>query len=319
MFGAVRASLRGAEHNRRRMSRLKLSRWPDGPRPKHPRRRRAAYALPTLFTAGNLFLGFLSILQSFEAVMLAKSGHLGFNPHFKLAAVTIAVAVFLDGLDGRIARLTNTVSEFGRELDSLADAITFGVAPAVLAFTWGVAFVDPTLGGDLQDHLRRAGYFMAFLFLLCGAARLARFNIQVDPIPKNPGRPDRKYFVGLPIPAAAGLIAMIVYATGSEPLEWWVLSAGWLVLLAALSVLMVSTWRYRSFKDFNLLRPRSPRSVVVLGSLIYLVWNYSRPVLLGMAIAYVGSGIVIRIGGILRRRFRPGPPPPSPEEAGSPA
>ncbi|MCW5981141.1 MAG: CDP-diacylglycerol--serine O-phosphatidyltransferase [Bryobacteraceae bacterium] len=300
------------------MSKLKLSRWPAGPRVKPARPRRAAYALPTLFTAGNLFLGFLAILQSFEAVMLAKAGHLGFNPHFRLAAIAIGVAVFLDGLDGRIARLTNTVSEFGRELDSLADAITFGVAPAVLAFTWGIAFVDGELGHSMGDHLRRAGYFMAFLYLLCGAARLARFNIQVDPVPKNPGRPDRKYFVGLPIPAAAGLVASVTYAAGSEPLEWWPAAVGWLGLLALLSVLMVSTWRYRSFKDLNLLRPRSPRSVVVLGSLIYLVWNYSRPVLLAMAITYVGSGIVIRIGGALRRRFRPGPPPPA-EEAGSPA
>ena len=295
--------MQSEEPSRKRLQKLKLSRWPGGNRPKHTRPRRAAYALPALFTAGNIFLGFLSLLQSFEAVMLANSGHLGFNPHFRLAAVAIGVAVFLDGLDGRIARLTNTVSEFGRELDSLADVITFGVAPAVLAFTWGVAFVDGNLGGDFQDHLRRAGYFLAFLFLLCGAARLARFNIQVDPVPKNPGRPDRKYFVGLPIPAAAGMIAAVIYAAGSEPLEWWAFAVGWLALLGVLAVLMVSTWRYRSFKDLNLLRPRSPRSVVILGSFIYLMWNYSRAMLLAIAVTYVGSGIAVRIGGVLRRRF----------------
>ena len=303
MFGRGRASLQSEEPSRKRLQKLKLSRWPGGNRPKHTRPRRAAYALPALFTAGNIFLGFLSLLQSFEAVMLANSGHLGFNPHFRLAAVAIGVAVFLDGLDGRIARLTNTVSEFGRELDSLADVITFGVAPAVLAFTWGVAFVDGNLGGYFLDHLRRAGYFLAFLFLLCGAARLARFNIQVDPVPKNPGRPDRKYFVGLPIPAAAGMIAAVIYAAGSEPLEWWAFSVGWLALLGVLAVLMVSTWRYRSFKDLNLLRPRSPRSVVILGSFIYLMWNYSRAMLLAIAVTYVGSGIAVRIGGVLRRRF----------------
>ncbi len=285
------------------MSEMNQSESLAGARPPFRRPRRAAYALPTLFTAGNLFLGYLAILKSFQGSMLAKAGELGPNPHFDLAAVAIGVAVLLDGLDGRIARLTNTVSAFGRELDSLADVITFGVAPAVLAFTWGIAFVDGDLAGPYRDQLRQLGYFLAFMYLLCGAARLARFNIQTDPVPKNPGRPDRKYFVGLPIPAAAGMIAATVYFTGSEPIEWWVLSAAWLVLLALVSFLMVSTWRYRSFKDLNLLRPRSPRSVILLGSLIYLIWNYSRRVLLVLAIAYLGSGIVIRIGGILRRRL----------------
>ncbi len=269
-----------------------------------PRRRprRAAYALPALFTAGNLFLGYLSILKSFEGAMVAKAGDLGPNPYFDIAAIAIGIAVLLDGLDGRIARLTNTVSDFGRELDSLADAITFGVAPAVLAFAWGIAFVDGDLAGPYQYQLRQAGYFLAFLFLLCGAMRLARFNIQTDPVPKNPGKPGRKYFVGLPIPAAAGMVAATVYATGSEPLEWWGYSVAWMLLLALLSFLMVSTWRYRSFKDLSLVRPRSPRSVVVLGSLIYLIWNYSRPVLVAMAITYVASGIVVRVGGLIRRR-----------------
>lgn len=246
--------------------------------------------------------------------MMAKAGDLGPNPYFDLAAVAIGLAVFFDGLDGRIARLTNTVSEFGREMDSLADVITFGVAPAVLAFSWGIAFVDGYAAGPFEDQLRQAGYFLAFLFLLCGAARLARFNIQVNPVPKNPGKPDRKYFVGLPIPAAAAMIAAAVYATGARPLEWWMYSAVWLLLLALLSFLMVSTWRYRSFKDFNLLRPRSFRSVVVLGSLIYLVWNYARPALLAIIVVYVASGIVVRIGGLLRRwshRHHPGSEPRS--------
>ena len=132
------------------------------------RPRKAAYALPTLFTAANLFLGYLSILKSFEGAMAAQAGDLGPNPYFDLAAIAIGAAVFFDGLDGRIARLTNTVSEFGRELDSLADVITFGVAPAVLAFTWGIAFVDGGLTGPSRDQLHQAGYFLAFLFLLWG-------------------------------------------------------------------------------------------------------------------------------------------------------
>jgi CDP-diacylglycerol--serine O-phosphatidyltransferase len=279
------------------------------PRPPARRPRRAAYALPTLFTAGNIFLGFLAILRSVEGALLAASGQLGPNPHFEAAAKAIGAAVVLDGLDGRIARLTNTVSAFGREMDSLADVITFGIAPAVLAYAWGVQFVMP--GGILLDH--RAGYFLAFVFLLCGAARLARFNVQTNPVPKNPGRPDRKYFVGLAIPAAAGLVAAVVYASDSAPLEQWILSALWLALLALLSFLMVSTWRYPSFKEVNLRGPRSPLLVILFGIIIYGVWNYSQPVLLTLAIIYVSSGIVIRAAGIIRRKFRPQPPSPLPE------
>ncbi|HUJ51469.1 MAG TPA: CDP-diacylglycerol--serine O-phosphatidyltransferase [Bryobacteraceae bacterium] len=279
------------------------------PRSPTRRPRRAAYALPTLFTAGNIFLGFLAILRAIEGALFGASGQLGSNSNFEVAAKAIGIAVVLDGLDGRIARLTNTVSDFGREMDSLADVITFGIAPAVLAYCWGVQFVSP--GGLLPDH--RAGYFIAFLFLLCGAARLARFNVQTNPVPKNPGRPDRKYFVGLPIPAAAAMVAAVVYASDSVPLEWWIFSALWLALLALLSFLMVSTWRYPSFKEISLTGPRSPLTVILFGALIYLVWNYSQPVLLALSVLYVSTGIFIRAGGIIRRRFRPHQPPPQPE------
>jgi len=279
-----------------------------------PRRpRRAAYALPTLFTAGNIFLGYLSILRSFKGSMLAASGVPGASDHFKAASIAIGAAIFLDGLDGRIARMTNTTSDFGREMDSLADVISFGMAPAVLAFAWGVQFIDPTLSGRLRDHLTEAGYFIAFLFLICGAARLARFNIQKNPIPKNPGRPDRKYFVGLPIPAAAALVAAVVYATDADPIAWWPLSVVWLALLALLGFLMVSTWRYYSFKGINLSKPYTPLILILLAGVIYGVWNYSQPVLLAAAACYVASGIVIRIGGIVRRKLRHAHPPPAPE------
>ena len=283
------------------------------PRSPARRPRRAAYALPTLFTAGNIFLGFIAIVRSIQGALLGAAGQLGSNPDFEFAAKAIGVAVVLDGLDGRIARLTNTVSDFGREMDSLADVITFGIAPAVLAYTWGVQFVRP--GGLLNDH--RAGYFFAFLYLLCGAARLARFNVQTNPVPKNPGRADRKYFVGLPIPAGAAIIAAIVYACDSVPLEWWFLSTLWLALLALLSFLMVSTWRYPSFKEVNLTGPRSPLTVIFFGALIYLIWNYSQPVLLAISAVYVSTGIFIRAGGIIRRRFRPHPPSPHPEHQAS--
>ena len=291
------------------MANLTLKERFIGPRTPGRRPRRAAYALPTLFTAGNIFLGFLAILRSFQGAMWASAGHTGSNSFFEVAAAAIGVAVVLDGLDGRIARMTNTVSDFGRELDSLADVITFGIAPAVLAYAWGVQFlpVDP------NNVIHRIGYFVSFLFLLCGAARLARFNVQTNPIPKNPGRPDRKYFIGLPIPAAAGIVAAIVFACDTVPLQWWVWSALWLALLAAISFLMVSTWRYPSFKDIHLTRPRSPLIIILFAAPILLIWMFPQQTLLAIAVSYVLTGIVIRAGGTIRRRFRHHPPPPQPE------
>jgi CDP-diacylglycerol--serine O-phosphatidyltransferase len=273
---------------------------------------RAAYALPTLFTAGNIFLGYISILRSFKGAMLAAAGAAGASDHFSVAARAIGAAVVLDGLDGTIARITNTTSDFGREMDSLADVISFGMAPAVLAFAWGVQFAEPVIGVG-PHHLLDAGYLIAFLFLLCGAARLARFNIQKNPIPKNPGRPGRKYFVGLPIPAAAAMVASVVFGFDAEPLAFWPLSVVWLGLLALLGFLMVSTWRYYSFKGINLNKPYTPLLIVVLGGVIYALWNWPQPVFLAMSGSYVASGIAIRMGGILRRRLRHAPRPPAPE------
>ena len=280
------------------------------------RPRRAAYALPTLFTAGNIYLGYISVIRSFRGAMQAAAGISGAEQHFQVAAITIGVAAFLDGLDGRIARMTNTTSDFGREMDSLADVISFGIAPAVLAFAWGVQFAAAGLADKVRDQIHTAGYFFAFLFLLCGAARLARFNIQANPKLKNPGRPDRKYFAGLPIPAAAAAVAAVVYAFDSVPLVWWPLTVVWMAFLCLLSFLMVSTWRYYSFKDISLLRPRSRLLIVAAGILIYLVWNYSQPVLLAMALTYVASGIVIRVGGILRRHLKHGAHPHPEHEIG---
>jgi CDP-diacylglycerol---serine O-phosphatidyltransferase len=270
---------------------------------------RAAYALPTLFTAGNIFLGFLSIIRSIHGVM-----HFAADPSlaaqdFDIAAKTIGIAAAADWLDGGIARLTNTTSEFGRELDSLADIISFGIAPSVLAYTWGVQFVNSSLSPSLLDQFRRAGTFLAFCFLVCGAARLARFNISKNPQPRNPGKPNRKYFVGLPIPAAAGMVAAVVYSLDSYPITDILPAILWLMLLALLSFLMISTWRYWSFKDLNLLRPRSPLILVLIAGVIFGIWNWSQPVLVIMASIYVGSGIAIRLGGIIRRYFRHNPRP----------
>ncbi len=269
----------------------------------HPKPR-AAYALPTLFTAGNMFLGFLSMMRSFQGALLLSSGFAGPNQHFETAAKAIGWAVILDGLDGRIARLTNTVSDFGREMDSLADVITFGIAPAVLAFAWGVQGSFGSADLAYRDLIRKAAFFITFLFLACGAARLARFNVQKNPVPKNPGRPNRRYFVGLPIPAAAAMVAVIVYALDGAPILEWPLALAWLALIALLSFLMVSTWRYQSFKDIQLLRPRSYLLVLAMVVMIAAWWTFPEPLLLAVTTAYVASGIIVRIGGVLRRRFR---------------
>lgn len=274
--------------------------------------RRAAYVLPSLFTAGNIFLGFLALIRTIQAAMVYGSRPEEGAAQFAFAAKVIGFSVLLDGLDGRVARMTNTTSAFGAELDSLADVISFGIAPAVLAYFWGVQFVDPSSSPIAFNDFQSIGKFVAFLFLLCGAARLARFNVQKNPQPKNPGRPDRKYFVGLAIPSAAGMLASIVYFNDGHPITFWPLTLAWLALAGLLSFLMVSTWRYYAFKELNFVRPRSPLTVILLGILIFLIAYFSQPVLLIMASTYALSGVVIRIAGVIRR-FRPGPPPAHPE------
>ncbi len=181
--------------------------------------------------------------------------------------------------------------------------ISFGIAPSILAHTWGTEFVRVDFGAGVRDQFVRWATFFSFLFLVCGAARLARFNITKNPQPKNPGKPNRKYFVGLPIPAAASMVAAVVYAFDSYPITDMIPAILWLLLLGLLAFLMVSTWRYWSFKDLNLLRPRSPLILVAICCVLFALWNWSQPVLLVLASVYVGSGIVLRFGGIMRRRF----------------
>src|SRR6202012_4005550 len=171
------------------------------------RLRRGMYLLPSLFTVGNIAAGYYAILEMLAALIGGGEAH----THLDHAAIAILFAIPFDALDGRIARMTNTTSEFGKELDSLADAITFGVAPSLLAYVWGVHFLPDTINTELRQDLVHVGGFICFLFLIGGASRLARFNISHNPVPRNPGRPDRKYFVGMPIPAAAGGIASVVH------------------------------------------------------------------------------------------------------------
>ena len=256
--------------------------------------------MPTLFTSGNIFLGFLALVQSFEGALLAPASEAAASQHYALAAKALGFAIFFDGLDGRIARMTNTTSDFGRELDSLADFITFGIGPAMLAFVWGVRYVALPADSAIETHLIRAGYMVAFFYLLCGAVRLARFNVQTNPIPKNPGRPDRKYFVGMPSPAAAGIVAAVVFFDPT-PVHWFPFSVAWLLLVAIAGLLMVSTWRYPSFKQVSVAKPRTPLIVLFVGGVAFLIWEWPQPFLLAAATTYMLSGIVLRIGGFLRR------------------
>ncbi|MBV8071552.1 MAG: CDP-diacylglycerol--serine O-phosphatidyltransferase [Acidobacteriaceae bacterium] len=265
--------------------------------------RRAAYALPTLFTSGNIFLGFLAIVQAFEGAMQAGTGDLGPNQHFSLAAKALGFSVFFDGLDGRIARMTHTTSDFGRELDSLADVVTFGIAPAILAFVWGVRYVI-SAEPSVESNLIRAGYLVVFFYLLCGAVRLARFNIQK---PQPSGRPDYKYFVGMPIPAAAAFIAAVVYMDDA-PVRSLAFAVTWLVIIGLIGLLMVSTWRYPSLKQVNITKPRTPLFVLIVGGFAFLIWEWSQPFLLALSSAYVVSGIAIRAGSFMRRRRKPRAP-----------
>ncbi len=285
-----------------------------GTEPKRRRLRKGMYLLPSLFTAGNIFLGFYAISQAIQ-------GTLSDYRHFDTAAKLIGIAVLLDGLDGRIARMTNTTSDFGRELDSLADAITFGVAPAVLAWMWGFHLLPAMEDPEIRQNLLRFGWLACFVFLTAGVARLARFNIQVNPQPSNPGRPGRKYFVGMPIPAGAGIIAAVVHLSRGAPIgaspwgPWW-LAALWLLLIVAIAFLMVSTWRFYSFKDIDLRSRRPFRVVIFVAVVIASIIFYSNYSLFFIAIAYMLSGVLARLFYLVRRKSSP--PPPAYSEAPQP-
>ena len=237
--------------------------------------RRGASILPSLFTTGNLFLGFWSIVKTLDG-------------RFGEAAPLVGGAVVLDMLDGRIARLTNTQSEFGAQYDSLADAVSFGVAPALLAYGWALQAVP------------RAGWPAAFLFLACGVLRLARFNVQRHVV-------DARYFVGLPIPAGAAQIAAIVFVFPARPAGRWQ-AVAMLALVVALAFLMVSTFRYRSFKGFDLRRRRSYISVLGIALLFLLVAMHPEASLLAVTSLYTVSGPLAWAVSALRRRGDPASP-----------
>jgi CDP-diacylglycerol--serine O-phosphatidyltransferase len=191
---------------------------PGGQDPK--RHRRGVYLLPSIVTVGNIFCGYACIVYAMRGELAT-------------AAPFIGIAVVLDMLDGRLARLTNTTSAFGVEFDSLADVISFGIAPAMLAFAWGL------------DGLGRVGWAAGFVFVSAAAIRLARFNIQ-----SGAHQLDKRYFVGMPTPAAAGVAAATIYAFPAR-LETYPQTLAAVGIMLVPAVLMVSTVRFRSFKSIN--------------------------------------------------------------------
>jgi CDP-diacylglycerol--serine O-phosphatidyltransferase len=236
--------------------------------------RRGIYLVPNLLTTGNLFSGFYSLISVFNADYLR-------------AALAILVAMAFDILDGKSARLTKTTSRFGVEYDSLADLVSFGLAPGLLIYSWALS----TYG--------RVGWVAAFLFVVCGALRLARFNVQV-------GTSESKHFLGLPIPAAAGVIASLVVLDhhilrmGTEIKPMLILG-----LIYTLAFLMVSTFRYRSFKDFHL-RGRKPFHVLVSAVLVLIILAAEPQILLFVLFAgYALSGVIERpTSALIRKMFK---------------
>ena len=274
------------------------------------------YVLPSLFTVGTLVCGYYAILSTQRAgqflaaaaaaTLASKAAELSAMAAVALdnAARALGWAIVADGLDGRIARMTNTASPFGRELDSLADVVAFGVAPAVLAYVWGVrAIVEPSGSApQVTQIIHATPWILTFLYVICGAARLARFNIDtVKPTA------DRRFFVGMPIPAAAGFVAAVIHFH-KAPLGNWQYSLVWLVTVGILGFLMISRMRYYSFKALDLRKRWSYLGIIVIGIGIGVIWIFSEHVLLTLAITYAVSGIVLRIVSKIR------PHPPAPEE-----
>lgn len=224
-------------------------------------RRRGIYLLPNLFTTGALFAGFYAIVQAM-------------NGHFEHSAVAIFIAMVLDGLDGRVARLTHTQSEFGAEYDSLSDMVSFGVAPSLVVYEWAL------------KGMGKWGWFAAFIYCAATALRLARFNTNIDVV-------DKRYFQGLPSPAAAALIAGFVwvmhdYDFSGESVRWY---ASALAVFAGLS--MVSNLPFYSFKDFNM-RKSVPFLVIFLAALFFIVISsYPPGVLFGLFLCYSLSGYAL--------------------------
>jgi CDP-diacylglycerol---serine O-phosphatidyltransferase len=245
--------------------------------------RRGAYLLPSLFTIGNMLLGFYSVVC-------------GLNGQFRRGALAVFIAALLDSLDGRLARLTGTESDFGKEYDSLADVITFGAAPALLTYLWGIR------------ELAREAWLLPVFFMVCTATRLARFNVQTRVV-------DSRYFVGLPTPAAAGAICSLLffapYYTGELRVVMQAIVA---VSLLLIGLLMVSTFRYPSGKNLDLRRRWSYRAAVPFAAIVLVIVFWPEATFLVIAVLYTIWAPVSSLISRLRhgRGHRPDEPPPPP-------
>ncbi len=252
---------------------------------KRPRRlRRGIFLLPSLFTVANLLCGYYACIASL----------VGRNEDFDHAAKAIGIAILFDSLDGRIARMTGTNTDFGVQFDSLADVVSFGIAPAVLAYAWGFRSGFASIEGHHQ--LGEVAWIACLTFLICSAWRLARFNVKG----MEPG--GNKNFVGMPTPASAGVVAAIVHAShwiGPITSKQWAIA--WFILLPVLGGLMTSTVRYYSFKDIPWSRRQPSITIVVIFLLVAVIWRYSEFALVILAITYAVAGIVLHILRFARR------------------
>ncbi len=278
------------------------------PNPERRGVKKGLYVIPSIFTAANIGMGFYAVMAATRGFQFIGTGVsqdlLRASAYLDNAAMAIGWAVLFDMLDGRIARMTKTTTEIGVQLDSIADVVTFGLAPAVLAYVWGYG---PTLpeGSDLH----RLAWFLSFMYLMCGAFRLARFNVQSSRpriLAEGTIKVDKKSFVGLPIPVAGGLIASIIHFSpqplvsyGSDRARLY--SVMLMLLVGFLSVLMVSTLRFSSFKTVGT-RRRSMRTIMLVVAVGMLIFLYSRYVLLGIVCLYILQGLLSRVVGMFRKR-----------------
>ncbi|HEV8187130.1 MAG TPA: phosphatidylcholine/phosphatidylserine synthase [Pyrinomonadaceae bacterium] len=279
----------------------------ERPNPQRRGVKKGLYLLPSAFTAGNIGMGFLSVMESLRGFQILGHGApdlVNASEHFDRAAIAIGFALLFDTIDGRIARLTKTTTEIGVQLDSIADVVTFGVAPAVLAYVWGY-------GSTLVEgtDLHRFAFFLSFMYLICGAFRLARFNVQASRprvLAEGTIKVDKKSFVGMPIPVAGGMIAALVHFS-PVPLIYFgtdrarIYSALLMVLVGFLSLMMVSTWRFSSFKTVGT-SSRSMRPIILALSVLLLIILYSQYVLLAIVVGYILYGLLSRMFGIFFRR-----------------
>lgn len=270
--------------------------------PVHRGIKKGLYLIPTAFTAANIAMGFLAILSSVRGFQVVEIAPDQAAVYFDYAAKAIGLAILFDTLDGRLARMTKTATELGVQLDSLADVMTFGIAPVVLAYSWGI-------GATFEEStsIHNLGVFCLFVYLMCGTLRLARFNIQATrPRVLKEGTPklDKKNFVGLPIPPAAGLLAAIIHFYPSSLMTQGEAFARFysimlMVLACGLGSLMVSTIRYTSFKNVGTGR-KNLYLILVLGIIGMLVWLYSQYVLLIVAAVYVSHGVLWYVLNLFR-------------------